>query len=857
MALASGTQLGPYEITAAIGAGGMGEVYRARDTRLGRDVAIKISAEHFGERFSREAHAIAALNHSHICRLYDVGPNYLVMEYLEGAPLKGPLPLQKALHYAAEILDALDAAHAKGIVHRDLKPGNILLTKQGIKLLDFGLAKQSGPLKDAELTRSITRDGQIVGTLNYMSPEQLQGKETDTRTDIFSFGLVFYEMLTGKLAFDGASAASVIAAILEHEAPSVGSVAPPSVDRLLRLCLAKDPEQRWQSARDLKSSLELAAEPQGPVHASKTSPWAWIIAAASVIAAMAGFWSAWQKPPVEEQSLQFRIVPPPGAELLLGAGGGSTISPDGRTVAFLTTSGGSPKLWLRPLDSLEARELVGTEGAQFPFWSPDSQSLCFFSNSKLQRLDLGGGPAVPLADAPTGRGGTWNSNGMIVFAPAPASGLRRIAATGGPVTAVTTLDVAQGENSHRWPLFLPDGRRFIYLIRSDKPHVTGIYLGSLDKPLEKTHLMENWIAGAYSRAHGNHPAYLYSIRQQALLAQPWDIEHPQLLGNAVPVPGAQVVSSVSAFGRACLSVSDNGTILFGAGSDHYQLTWFNREGKALSTVGQPDRYAALRISPDGKRIAAVLADAVGVPDIWLLDFARGFPSRLTFGHAFGTAIWSPDGQHISYHLLNNTKILERDANGPGQENTLLQSQNTVYLNDWSPDGRYLVYSQISPEGRYELWLLPTTGDRKPAPFLRTAFDELQGQFSPDSKWIAYTSNESGRQEIYVQGFPAGGARWLVSSGGGTLARWRRDGKEIFYRALDGKLMVVSVRNVRGGLEFGTPAALFRTSEPQGQFSYPYDVSSDGQKILALVPGEVPGDAASLSVIVNWDAKPKP
>ena len=287
------------------------------------------------------------------------------------------------------------------------------------------------------------------------------------------------------------------------------------------------------------------------------------------------------------------------------------------------------------------------------------------------------------------------------------------------------------------------------------------------------------------------------------------------------------------------------------------MTWFNREGKALSTVGQPDRYAALRISPDGKLIAAVLADAVGVPDIWLLDFARGFPSRLTFGHAFGTAIWSPDGQHISYHLLNNTKILERDANGPGQENTLLQSQNTVYLNDWSPDGRYLVYSQISPEGRYELWLLPTTGDRKPAPFLRTAFDELQGQFSPDSKWIAYTSNESGRQEIYVQGFPAGGARWLVSSGGGTLARWRRDGKEIFYRALDGKLMVVSVRNVPGGLEFGTPAALFRTSEPQGQFSYPYDVSSDGQKILALVPGEVPGDAASLSVIVNWDAKPKP
>ena len=483
MSLAPGTQLGPYEITAALGAGGMGEVYRARDTRLGRDVAVKVSAEHFGERFSREAHAIAALNHSHICHLYDVGPNYLVMEYLEGSPLKGPLPLQKALDYASQILDALDAAHAKGIVHRDLKPGNILLTKQGIKLLDFGLAKHSGPLKDAEVTRSITRDGQIVGTLNYMSPEQLQGKDTDTPTDIFSFGLVFYEMLTGKLAFDGASAASVIAAILEREAPSVAQVAPSSVDRVLRRCLAKDPDQRWQSARDLKSALELAVEPQGPVRARKTSQLAWIVAAVSVIAAIVGFWSAWQRPPVEEQSLQFRIATPPGAELLLGAGGGSTISPDGRTVAFLATSGGSPKLWLRPLDSLEARELVGTEGAQFPFWSPDSRSLCFFSNSKLQRLDLGGGPVVPLADALTGRGGTWNSNGMIVFAAAPASGLRQIAAAGGPVTTVTTLNVAQGENSHRWPLFLPDGRRFIYLIRSDKPHVSGIYLGSLDKPL--------------------------------------------------------------------------------------------------------------------------------------------------------------------------------------------------------------------------------------------------------------------------------------------------------------------------------------------------------------------------------------
>src|ERR1700674_4216616 len=391
MALAPKTRLGPYEIIVPLGAGGMGEVYRARDTRLDRDVAIKVSTERFSERFGREAHAIAALNHANICYLYDVGPNYLVMEYLEGVPLKGPLPLQKVLEYASQILDALDAAHAKGIVHRDLKPANILVTKQGIKLLDFGLAKQSGPLKDADVTQSITQQGQIVGTLNYMSPEQLQSKEVDVRSDIFSFGLVLYEMLTGKLAFGGSSPASVIAAILERDAPSVIGVAPPALDRVLRRCLAKDPEQRWQSARDLKLALELAVEPQASARTQGITPWPWTIAACSAIVAVVAFLSLWRQPQIEERPLQFKIDPPPGAEFLLGAGGGNAISPDGRTVAFVAASSGSPKLWVRPLDSTVARELPGTEGAQFPFWSPDSRSLGFFANGKLQKLDLAGG----------------------------------------------------------------------------------------------------------------------------------------------------------------------------------------------------------------------------------------------------------------------------------------------------------------------------------------------------------------------------------------------------------------------------------------------------------------------------------
>jgi len=833
----------------------MGEVYRARDTRLGRDVAIKVCAERFSDRFGREAHAIAALNHSNICHLYDVGPNYLVMEYLEGVPLKGPLPLKKVLESAAQILDALDAAHTKGIVHCDLKPGNILVTKRGIKLLDFGLAKAFGPLKDADVTQSITQQGQIVGTLNYISPEQFQGKDTDGRRDIFSFGLVFYEMFTGKLAFGGSSAASVIAAILEREAPSVAEVAPPTLDRVLRRCLAKDPEQRWQSARDLRLALELAVEPQGSAQTQRITPWPWTIAACSVIVAVIAFLLLWRQPQVEGRLLQFKIEPPPGTEFILGAGG--AISPDGRTVAFVGASAGSPRLWVRPLDSTVARELPGTEGAQFPFWSPVSRSLGFFANGKLQRIELEGGPAAILADAPNGRGGAWNSQGIIVFTPSAASSLLQVPATGGPVKALTTLDHAQGENTHRWPLFLPDGRRLLYLVRSDKPHITGIYLSSLERPQDKSRVLETSMAAVYSPEHGKHPAYFYWLRQQTLLAQPFDTVHAQFSGDAVPVPGAHIVALAPGLGRSSASVSNDGTIFFGTGNDRYQLSWLNREGKLLSTVGEPDRYAALRISPDGKRIVVVLADSSGNPDIWLLELARGIPSRLTFSRSFGTGVWSPDGQRIAYHLLNNTKLLEKSAIGAGQEETVLQSQHTVYLNDWSPDGRYLVYTQLGPEGQSELWLLPLSGDHKPVPFLKSGFNEFQGQVSPDSKWIAYTSDESGRIEIYVQSFPVAGARWLVSNGGGNFARWRRDGKELFYRALGGKLMAALVRNAARGLEFGTPAALFRISEPQGQFSYAYDVAPDGQRILALVPAQVAGDRASLTVVINWDAKPKP
>ena len=856
MTLSPGTRLGPYQVVSSIGAGGMGEVYRATDTRLGRDVAVKVAAERFTERFDREAHAIAALNHSNICHLYDVGPNYLVMEYVEGAAIRGPLPLPRALEYASQILDALDAAHSKGIVHRDLKPANILVTKKGIKLLDFGLAKQSSPLKDAELTRSITQQGQIIGTLNYMAPEQLQGKEADARTDIFAFGLVLYEMLTGKLAFDGASAASVIAAILEREPPSLQDVIPPALDRILRRCIAKDPEQRWQSARDLKAALQLTTEPQAAAHTTKPSPWNWLVTSVSLAAAAVLALLLWRQPQNEDRPIHFKIEPPPGTELLQGAGGGSAISPDGQKLVFAAASTGSPKLWIRSLDSADLRELPGTDGAHFPFWSADSRSIGFFSNGKLQRLDLAGGPVASLADAPNSRGGAWNQDGLIIYAPSAASGLFKIPAIGGPHTPLTTLDSAHSENTHRWPIFLPDGRRFLYLGRAEKLDASGIYLTSVDHPQERTRLLSLALSFAYVPAHGKHPEYLYWVREQTLFAQPFDSKRAQLYGDPIPVPGANSLALISGFGRANVSVSNDNILLFGAGSDRYQLTWMDRTGKKLGTLAQPDHYASVRIAPDARRISVLLADAAGNPDVWLMDINRGIPSRLSFTGAFGTGAWSPDGRIVAYHFLNGTRILQKNTSGAGAEEVLLQSQHTLYVNDWSPDGRFVVYTQLSPEGRSQLWLLPLNGDRQPTLFLSTSFDTLQGQFSPDTKWIAYTSNETGRAEIYVQSFPQGNSRYLVSNDGGDFSRWRRDGKELFYRAPDGRLMVVAVRTLATGLEFGAPTVLFRVSEQQGQFSYPYDVAPDGQKILALLPAQVPGTSTALNVLVNWDAKLK-
>jgi len=886
MDLSSGKRLGPYEVIELLGAGGMGEVYRALDTRLNRTVAIKILPSQFSSdlthkrRFEREAKAIARLNHPHICTLYDVGQedgtDYLVMEYVEGETLgqrliKGRLPLNQVLRLGTQIADALDQAHRSGIIHRDVKPGNIVLTSTGAKLLDFGLARPAAVLSDpntltaATSKNPVTQRGTVIGTFEYMSPEQIEGSELDGRSDIFSLGAVLYEMLTGRRAFMGKSQLSVVSAILEKDPAPITSIepmTPPILDHAIRRCMAKDPDLRWQNARDLAGELNWISE-DSSAFASRAEPprlhlrrerVAWTAVILFVIATAA--WFYWARPPVEEYALDFKIEPPSGSDFILANGGGDAISPDGKSVAFVASSSRGAHLWIRPLDTTEAHELVGTENAQFPFWSPDSRSVGFFADGKLKRIDLAGGPPVALAEAPNSRGGAWSPQGTIIFAPIAASGLWKVAATGGASTQLTSVNQIRGEFTQRWPLLLSDGNHFLYLTRGEKAGVSSIYLSSLKKPNERSLLIEETsAAAAYSPARGKHPEYLYWSRQQALVAQVFDSKHGRLLGDAVQVPGAEIVSLNAALGRSSVSASNDGTIVFGTGSDRYQLIWFTRDGKMLGGVGQPDRFTSIRLSPDGTRIVTGIVDSSSRADLWLLEMSHAIPTRLTSEGVFGTGAWAPDGQQIGYHLLTDRRLLETSASGAGVEQTILRSQYTVYMNEWSPDGKYLVFTQQSPEGRSELWLIATRQDGKPQPFLRGDFNALHGTLSPDSKWIAYTSDESkSLNEVYVTSFPMPSRRWRVSSGGGSFPRWSRTGNELFYRALDGTLMTASVQSSPGILKFGTPTALFRVTEPAGMFAYPYDVAPNGQKILALVPSKGAEDRPSLSVLINWDLK---
>jgi Tol biopolymer transport system component/predicted Ser/Thr protein kinase len=854
--LSAGTRLGPYEIESPLGAGGMGEVYKARDTRLDRIVAIKVSQEKFSERFEREARAVAALNHPHICQLYDVGSNYLVMEFVAGAPLQGPLPLEKAVEFAGQLLDALDAAHRRGITHRDLKPGNILVTKTGIKLLDFGLAKQSAPVKEADttLTAALTSQGQILGTLQYMSPEQLQGREADPRSDLFSFGCVLYEMLTGKRAFDGHSAASVIAAILEREPAPMDAALP--LDRVLRRSLAKDPDQRFQTARDLKAALTWALDHPPASRGTKPDRRWWLtIAAALALAAVGGWALGHFPPPAGERVLRLEINPPPGGRFVFGGAtvGGLAVAPDGKTVAFVASVNGKTGLWLRPLDGTAARRVPGTEGAGFPFWSPDSKSIGLFVGGKMQRVDLGGEAPVPICDGIQMRGGAWGSDGYILFGTL-TSGLFRVSASGGMPSPVTTLDTARGEVALSWPQLLPGGR-FLYWTRGSTSE-TGIYGASFAKPAERIRLLTTDTHAIYAPTPGG-KGYLLWRRGGALLAQELNPDTLKFAGE--PRQIAEAVSG-SLVGLMTAATSAGGLLLYSAFRGATQFTWFDRTGKPLGIVGEPvENNFMFRLSRDARHIV-VQRNTAGVADIWLLDADRGLPSRLTVGTGRNTyPIWSPDGRIVMFGRLGSGSLFRKDASGVSAEQVVIQRPGgvTLFPTDWSGDGRWVLEQEFTPEtNKYDLTMLPMTPDAKlqdgakPKRYSRTPFNTRNGRFSPEPspRWVAYESDESGQSEIYVDAFPDPRGKKQISTAGGTYPQWGAGGRELFYVSPDFKLMTVSLKLGTDSVEPSAPHELFTLPALASTLS-PYEATPDGQRFMVLANQDPVSQP--LSVIVNW------
>jgi serine/threonine protein kinase len=836
MPLSTGTLLGPYEIVAPIGAGGMGEVYKARDTRLGRDVAVKVSAEQFSERFEREARSIAALNHPNICHLYDVGPNYLVMELIDGVPVKGPLPVATALDYTKQIADALDAAHERGIIHRDLKPANILVTAGGaIKVLDFGLAKTadapaSNPENSPTMTISTTRAGMILGTAAYMAPEQARGKAVDKRADIWAFGVVLYEMLTGKQLFEGETVSDILAAVLRAE-PNLSDV-PEKFRRLLEACLEKDPKKRLRDIADFGRLLDVAPPIRPAERRLNWLPWG-VGPVLLFAAALLGFIHFREIPP-EAPVLRATILPPEESTFNFYGGLSNVappaISPDGRRLVFgVKDKDGKSRLWIRQLDSLLAQPLSGTDNAIHPFWSPDSKSIAFFADGKLKKTDATGAPPLPLSDAPDPRGGTWNRDGVIVFQPhSGVNPLMRIAASGGLATPLP------GE-SGRWPRFLPDGRHYLFLTSGLGG---GVYLGSIDSK-ESKRLVDGITDAAYSQS------YILYLREDVLMAQPFDPSKLAFSGEALPLqPG---VGSVGASRRGIFSVSENGQLIYGAGGSVMatsQLTWFDRNGRKLGSLGEPANFRLTRISPDGKTVAAEIGNTA-IWDIWLFDVARGLKTRFTFSGG-ETPYWSPGGTSIVFRGAHAGKlgVLRKAANMSGSEEVLTTEVSRPA--GWLADGKSILVTE-GINDTAKLFVLPVEGEHK----LTAAIDSsigVGGELSPDGHWLASTSREAGEYRLYVAAFPGPGGKVQVSTGAGGGMRWRRDGKELFF-ASSGKLMSVELSYPNGAIQVGRiqPVAFDIQLTPAG-----FDVSPDGQRFL--VPVTVRETRSEpLTLVQNWTA----
>ena len=870
--LSAGTRLGPYEILAPIGAGGMGEVYKARDTRLERTVAVKVLPQHLSsspeirQRFEREAKTVSQFSHSHICALYDVGregeTEYLVMEYLEGETLsdrlaKGALPLEQTLRFGVEIADALDKAHRQGIVHRDLKPGNVMITKSGVKLLDFGLAKaMAQPVQQSGMTalptvigtgQNLTQEGTILGTFQYMAPEQLEGREADGRTDIFSFGCLLYEMATGKKAFSGGTQASLISSIMKEEPQPISAIAPmtpPALDRVVKKCLAKDPEDRWQNAADLGSELKWIAEGgsqtgiAAPVVSSSRRRRAWIPLAAALAVGVLGFTAGLAlRRSAPAPLLRASIELPPRMDFD-PQNTSLALSPDGQTLAIVASGAdGKRQLWVRRMDGFAVQPLAGTEDATCPFWSPDSKSIGFFADQKLKKVPASGGTAQTICEATDGRGGSWSDKDVIVFAPAPFGGLSKVSAAGGSPTPLTRQD--QPGATDRLPWFLPGGRRLLYVSgtqTSDKEKTTSINCLDLDSG-KSTLVTKEPSEGRYAE-----PGYLLFVREANLMAQPFDASSARTTGEAVPI--AEHVRFTAPRWSGNFSASQTGRLVFHSGGmgRKTQLTWFDLDGKELGKVAEPGNVAMTAMSPDGTRAAATVLGGPGgtLPEVWLYEIARGVSSRFVFGGQgsyFPT--WSPDGKLVAYGDVGGG-IAVKAADGTSEPKMLWPAKTNTWPLSWSPDGKLILFRVQDPKsGGLDLWVLDVDGSKPARPLIATPAEEISGSISPDGKWLAYTSNESGRREVYVVPFPNLGEKRQVSSAGGSFPGWLGPSRIYFVQSSENKLYAVDVEERGASLLVGAAQPLFGgrpLPRPMAMGAAPgLSMTPDGRRLLVPVP----------------------
>jgi len=905
MMLASGTKLGPYEIVSPLGAGGMGEVYRARDTRLDRTVAIKILPSHLSDnpeakqRFDREARAISSLNHPNICTLYDVGHqdgnDFLVMECLEGETLdrrlqKGALLLKQVLEYGKQICEALEKAHRAGIVHRDLKPGNIMLTESGAKLMDFGLAKPAvavlgassspgaGPLTPSTPTMNVSRltepagaltqKGTVVGTFQYMAPEVLRGQEADARSDLFSLGCVLYEMLTGKRAFEGKSQLSVLTAILEKDPePITAPATPPALDYAVQTCLQKNPDDRFQTAHDVKLQLVWIAKSgtqtgaQAVVGVRRRGRGVLFFVAAAVLAvavlALAASWWRAQSPP---RVVRTTVVPPGGTHFeTLYRNGSPALSPDGTRMAFVASREGRTSLWIRQLDLLDPTELPGTGGAYLPFWSPDGRVIAFFANGKLWRMDAnGGGSPIAICDAPEGRGGTWGNRDVILLTPAIGGPVVRVSAEGGMPAATTPTPPNVGGLSDRWPFFLPDGKHFLYLhtpygAADDRNQIR---LGSIDNTTDQFLLQGRYSIPRFASG------WLLVGRSGSLIAWRFDPARGKLSGDAVQV--ADKVAFDDIVSGSVFSVSEQGVLLYqqGTGTAGEHHVWVDATGKQLSQVSDPGTvYGGSRLSPDGSKIAASVVAQSGNNDLWAWDLARGTRARLSFDSRYiDSPVWSSDGRTIYFASdaghANLLQVSETPADGSRPPRDLIATPTNAFVADTSSNGQWLLYEESLRDASQTsaLKAFPLAAGLKPFQVLERIDSGSNARLIPGSnQWLAYQSGESGRPEVYLTSFPNAGARYQVSPAGGTQPLWSKDGKRLYYLDPGQRLTAVDIQPDRNSIHIGTPRVLFQTSVRTSIAGEGYDVARDGRFLLV---NSVTGSPAPLTLVINWDAELK-